>query len=460
MRLVPLKILHSFRCAFIAVLAVSAPAAASPAAKIAPDVSSFTLDNGLEVVVVPDHRAPVVTHMIWYKAGSAEDPPGRSGIAHFLEHLMFKGTEAHPAGEFSRRVAEIGGNENAFTTHDNTVYHQTVARDQLALVMAFEADRMANLVIDDAAIATEREVILEERRSRTDNEPSGRLYEAVTAALFQNSHYGIPIIGWAHEMATLDRADAQMFYDQYYSPNNAVLVVAGDVTTDEVHRLAKETYGKVGRRDETPPRIRPREPLPFAARRISLADPQVTVPTIRRIYLVPSYSGAGPDEAAALDVLAEILGGGSTSRLYRGLVVDEAVAASAGAGYGGAALGADTSFGIYAVPRGTTSLGTLEERIDAVIDELVETGVTPDQLERAKRRIIADTIYAQDSHSRLARVFGTTLTSGGTIADVQEWPGKIEGVTADQVLSTARKYLDTRRSVTGYLINGPEEGRI
>jgi zinc protease len=455
-----LQILRPFRFAFIAVLALSAPAAASPTAKIAPDVDSFTLDNGLEVVVIQDHRAPVVTHMVWYKAGSAEDPPGRSGIAHFLEHLMFKGTEAHPAGEFSRRVAEIGGNENAFTTHDNTVYHQTVARDQLALVMAFEADRMANLVIDDAAIATEREVILEERRSRTDNEPGGRLYEAVSAALYQNSHYGIPIIGWAHEMATLDRADAQAFYDRYYTPNNAVLVVAGDVTADEVHRLAEETYGKVSRRADPPARLRPREPPPVAARKIVLADPQVTLPTVRRIYLVPSYNGAGPAEAAAIDILGEILGGGTTSRLYRDLVVDEAVAASAGAGYGGAALGVDSSFGIYAVPRGATSLGTLEERIDAVIAELIETGVTPDELARAKRRIIAGSIYAQDSQSHLARVFGRTLTSGGTIADVQEWPSKIESVTADQVLSTARKYLDVRRSVAGHLINGPEEGRI
>ena len=448
-----------FHCALILVLALSAPAAALPAQEIAPNVSSFTLDNGLEVVVIPDHRAPVVTHMVWYEAGSADDPPGRSGIAHFLEHLMFKGTTNHPAGEFSQRVAAIGGRQNASTSYDNTAYYQTVAREQLALVMAFEADRMANLVIDESAIATEREVIMEERRSRIDNEPGARLSEAVLAALYQNSHYGIPIIGWAHEMATLDRADAESFYDRYYTPNNAVLVVAGDVTPEEVRRLAEETYGQVSRKADPSPRVRPQEPRPLAARKITLADPQVTLPTFRRHYLVPSFGGAAPGEAAALEVLGEILGGGPTSRLYRSLVVDEAVAASAGAGYGGTALGADTSFGIYAAPRGTTSLEALEGRVDVVISEFVENGAMPDELERAKRRIIAGTIYAQDSQSRLARVFGRTLTTGGTISDVQEWPRMIESVAADDVLSVARKYLDIRRSVTGYLINGPEEGR-
>jgi zinc protease len=455
----PLQALRSFHCALATVLAVALPAAALPTAEIAPDVSSFSLDNGLEVVVIPDHRAPVVTHMVWYKAGSAEDPPGHSGIAHFLEHLMFKGTMTNPAGEFSRRIAEIGGNENAFTSYDHTVYHQTVARDHLALVMAFEADRMANLVIDDASVATEREVIMEERRSRTDNEPGARLSEAVNAALYQNSHHGIPIIGWAHEMATLDRTDADSFYDLYYTPNNAVLIVAGDVTPEEVRRLAEETYGRVNRRAGPPPRVRPREPPPLAARKITLADPQVTLPTFRRVYLVPSFGAATHGEAAALEVLGEVLGGGPTSRLYRNLVVDEAVAASVGAGYGGVALAADTSFGVYAAPRGTTTLETLEKGIDNVITELAEYGVTPDELERAKRRIIAATIYAQDSQSRLARVFGRTLTSGGTISDVQQWPRMIERVTAGDVLSAARKYLDIRRSVTGCLINGPEEGR-
>jgi len=452
-----LQVLCSFRYALAIAVAFSAQAAAFPAADIAPDARSFSLDNGLEVVVIQDHRAPVVTHMIWYKAGAAEDPQGHSGVAHFLEHLMFKGTTNHPAGEFSERVAELGGDENAFTSRDYTAYHQTVAREHLGIVMEFEADRMANLVIDDAAIATEREVIIEERRSRIDNEPSGRLAEAVDAALYQNSHYGTPVIGWAHEMATLDRADAAAFYDLYYTPNNAVLVIAGDVAVEEVRRLAEETYGKIARRADPPPRNRPSEPVPLAARTVTLADPQVTLPSIRRAYLVPSYNGAEPGEAAALNVLGEILGGGPTSRLYRKLVVDEAVAASAGAGYSGSALGAEGSFRIYAAPRGDNSLESLEAGIDSVIAALVENGLTFDEVERAKHRIVADTIYARDSQSRLARVFGSALTTGGTIRKVQEWPRTIEGVSADQVLAAAKKYLDIRRSVTGYLINGPEK---
>lgn len=445
---------------FAAVLALSTATAALTMSGVAPDVSRFSLDNGLEVVVIPDHRAPVATHMVWYKVGSADEPLGESGIAHFLEHLMFKGTRNHPAREFSERVAELGGSENAFTSYDYTAYFQTVAREHLGIVMAFEADRMANLVIEEAAVATEREVIIEERRSRTDNEPSSRLSEAINSTLYQNSHYGIPVIGWAHEMASLDRADAEAFYNLYYTPNNAVLVIAGDISVEEVRRLAKETYGQVPRRASPPPRLRPIEPAPVAARQVVLADPQVTLPSIRRLYLVPSYNGADPDEAFALNVLGEILGGGPTSRLYRRLVVEDALAASAGGWYGGSALGTETSFGVYAAPRGQTSLEALEEGVDAVIAELVDNGVSVVEVARAKRRIIASAVYAQDSQSRLARVFGSALASGGTVEDVQEWPAKIEAVTIDQVISVARKYLDVKRSVTGYLVNGPAEGRI
>ena len=272
--------------------------------------------------------------MVWYKVGSADEQPGKSGIAHFLEHLMFKGTTLHPAGDFSARVSEIGGNENAFTTTDYTVFHQNVAKEQLGLMMAYEADRMANLVLTDEAVLPERQVILEERRSRTDNDPGAQLGEAVSAALYENSHYGIPVIGWEHEMAQLDRADAVAFYNRYYTPNNAVLVVAGDVTADEVKSLAEATYGKLPRRAEPPPRVRAREPEPLAARTVTLSDARVTQPSLRRSYLVPSYGTAVGNEAEALDVLSEIFGGGTTSLLYRQLVIEKGVATSAGAGYG------------------------------------------------------------------------------------------------------------------------------
>src|SRR3954449_12236551 len=210
-----------------------------------PEVSSFALDNGLDVVVIPDRRVPVVTHMVWYRNGSADDPLGQSGIAHFLEHLMFKGTDRHPAGEFSQVVSALGGQENAFTSYDYTAYFQRVAREHLETMMAFEADRMTGLVLEDAVVAPERDVVLEERRMRVETDPAAQLSEAMAASLFVHHPYGIPIIGWMHEIESLDRDNALAYYRRFYTPENAVLVVAGDVTADEVVRLAENTYGRV-----------------------------------------------------------------------------------------------------------------------------------------------------------------------------------------------------------------------
>jgi zinc protease len=425
---------------------------------IGAQVTTFTLDNGLQVVVIPDHRTPAVSHMIWYRAGAAEDPPGTSGIAHFLEHLLFKGTKAHPAGEFEARIRAIGGNQNASTSNDYTEYHQSVSREHLGLVMEYEADRMVNVDISEEAVRTEREVILEERRMRVENDPGARLGEALSAALFQNSPYGVPVIGWAHEMAKLDRADALAFYDRYYTPNNAVVVVAGDVTEAEVRKLAEATYGKVARRSEPPPRVRPQEPEPGAARTVTLSDPRVTQPSLRRTYLVPSYTTAAPGEAAALDILSEILGGGSSSRLFKGLVLGKAIATTAGASYRSSSLD-DTTFSVYGVPRGDITLDAVMAGIDAVIAETIEEGVTEDEVNRARKRFLAGAIYAQDSQGTLARVFAEALMTGQTVDAVKNWPAELAKVTAADVNAVARKYLDTRRSVTGYLINKPGEGR-
>jgi zinc protease len=443
---------------FAAGAALSLAPAATAAPLVAPAASTFTLDNGLQVVVIPDHRTPAVSHMIWYRAGAAEDPPGKSGIAHFLEHLMFKGTRAHPAGEFERRITEIGGNQNASTSSDYTEFHQNVSKEHLGLVMEYEADRMVNVDISEEAVTTEREVILEERRMRTDNDPGAQLGEAVGAALFQNSHYGIPIIGWAHEMAALDRADALAFYDRYYMPNNAIVVVAGDVTENEVRALAEATYGKVPRRPDPPPRFRAGEPPPRAPRTVTLADARVTQPALRRSYLVPSYGTAADGEAEALDVLAEILGGGSTSRLFKGLVLGKATATNAGAGYRSTALG-ETTFSIYGVPRDGVTLEALALGIDSVVAELLDKGVTDDEVARARKRLLAGAIYAQDSQGTLARAFGEALTTGDTVASVQTWPSEIEKVTAASVNAAARKYLDLNRSVTGYLVGKSLDGR-
>ncbi|MCP3054344.1 M16 family metallopeptidase [Aurantimonas marianensis] len=457
--------LSALAIAFALPLVARAETVAAPKAEVetqqaaakekAAALSTFTLDNGLKVVVLPDHRAPVVTQMLYYKVGAADEAPGESGIAHFFEHLMFKGTKNNPEGVFSRAVAEIGGQENAFTTSDYTGYYQQVPADALEMVMTFEADRMENLVLSEETVAPERDVILEERRSRVDNDPGSQLSEAVQAALFQNSPYGNPVIGWRSEIEALSRDGAIAFYDKYYTPNNAILLIAGDVSEAEVRRLAERTYGKVARRAEPGERVRPVEPEPLAARTVTLTDARVTQPSMQRVYLVPSDTTAEPGEAEALDVLADVLGGGTTSRLYRGLVVDKAIAAGAGAHYAGTAL-KEGQFVVYGMPRGEASLAEIETAIDAEIARIVEKGITEAELERAKNRVRKDVIYQRDSQTAMARRYAAALSTGRTIADVEGWPERIEAVTVEDVTAVARKYLQPKRSVTGYLL--PEPG--
>jgi zinc protease len=415
-------------------------------------VSEFTLANGLQVVVIPSARAPVVTHMIWYKVGAADEPPGTSGIAHFLEHLMFKGTEKHPAGQFSKAVAAMGGQENAFTSQDYTGYFQRLPRERLGAVMAFEADRMTGLVLTDDVVRPELQVVLEEYNQRVANRPPARFNEQIEAALFLNHPYGKPVIGWRHEIEKLTREDALAFYRRFYTPNNAVVVIAGDVDAAEVRRLAEETYGKIERRTEIAPRRRPQEPPPRAERSLVYADARVQQPRLQRNYLVPSYaSAATPGEAEALEVLAYLLGSGPNSRLYRALVVDQGVAVDVGAWYQGTALDHST-FGVSGRPRAGIALPQLEKAIDAVIADFITSDIPEDELNRAKTRLIAAAVYAQDSQARLARWYGAALMTGSTIADVQAWPDRIRTVTAESVRAAARTWLDKRRSVTGYLI--------
>ncbi len=423
----------------------------SSATATGPKIADFTLKNGLELVVIPDHRAPVVTHMIWYKVGAADETPGKSGIAHFLEHLMFKGTAKHPAGQFSTVVAKMGGRENAFTTDDYTGYFQRVPKDQLKTVMSFEADRMTGLVLTDEVVLPERQVILEERNQRIENNPHARLGIQVDAALFLNSHYGIPTIGWRSEMERLSRDDAIAFYRRYYAPNNAVVVIAGDVKPQEALKFAQETYGKLIPNPNLPQRHRVKEPPPVAARTVTLADARVEQPSLQRAYLVPSFVIAKPGESEALEVLAHILGSGSNSRLYKDLVVAKMLAVNAGAWYDSTALGM-SKFGIYGAPRPGVTLPQLEKEIDAVIARLADKGVTADELERSKTRLIADAVYAHDSQASMARWYGSALMTGATVHDVAKWPDRIRAVTAEQVQRAARRWLDIRRSVTGFLI--------
>lgn len=432
---------------------------APAAATAGPAVSTFSLPNGLSVVVVPDHRAPVVTHMIWYKAGSADEPPGKSGIAHYLEHLMFKGTRANPDGAFSKKVSEIGGQENAFTSYDYTAYHQRVAKQHLRTMMALEADRMQNLSFDPKVAEPELKVVLEERSMRTDNDPSAQLGEAIEAALHRNHPYRIPVIGWKKEIEALTAADAFAFYDRFYTPNNAILVVAGDVDEKTVRDMALDTYGRVPRRAEPGVRKRPSDPeMPGVVRLVTRADERVSQPSWRRVHLVPSERTGAPGEAEALDVLADVLGGGSNSRLYRELVAEKGVAANAGAYYRSGSLD-DGALMIYATPRDGVSLEDLGKAVDEVVAELASGGPTAEEVDRSVKKVRAAWIRSQDNQATLARIFGQVLATGGDIDEVRSWPERIRKVGLADVKTAATTWLTADRAVTGHLRPAPSTGK-
>nr|WP_157056534.1 pitrilysin family protein [Pseudorhodobacter aquimaris] len=419
---------------------------------LADNVSTFTLENGLEAVVIEDHRAPVVTHMVWYKTGSADELPGKSGIAHFLEHLMFKGTDTMAPGEFSATVEAQGGNDNAFTSYDYTAYYQRVAADRLDLMMKMEADRMRGLLLSEQDVKTERAVIIEERAQRTDSDPGALFGEQRRAAQYLNHPYGTPVIGWKHEAEALTREDALAFYRTYYAPNNAVLIVAGDVTPDEVKAMAETHYGPVPPTPDLAPRLRTTEPPQLAERRLSMSDDRVAQPYMIRTYLAPERDSGTQEEAAALSVLAELLGGsGTTSVMAQALQFGEAPkAVYSSAFYSGMSLDA-TDFGVVAVPTPGTSLADLESAVDGVIAQFLKDGVDPDAFARIKRQLRADEIYARDNVEGLARTYGTALTTGLTVADVQAWPDILQAVTPEQVMEAAQKVFDRRNAVTGWL---------
>ncbi len=418
------------------------------------DVTHYTLDNGLQVVVIPDRRAPVVTHMVWYKVGAADEPRGKAGIAHFLEHLMFKGTDKVAPGELSKIVKRNGGQDNAFTSTDYTAYYQRIARDRLDLVMGLEADRMANLTLTDNDVIPERAVVQEERRSRTDNDPANLLSEQTVASLYVAHPYRKPVIGWMSEVQKLTRDDAMAFYRQHYTASNAIVVVAGDVTPAEVRTLVDKHYAPLANTAEPGERLRTPEPDPIAARRVQMADPRVATPTVQRYYLTPSYRTAAPREAEALDLLAHVVGDGTTSRIYRKLVVEDKIATFAGAWYDGNSRDYGT-FGFYGAPAAGKTLEDVEAALEAVLRDVLANGITEDELARAKNAMLAESIYALDSQFRLATVFGSALAIGATIEDVQTWDDELAATTRDDIKAAAAKVLKIERSVTGLLKPAP-----
>ena len=408
------------------------------------NAQTHTLDNGLQVVVVENHRAPVVTHMIWYRVGAADEPRGKSGIAHFLEHLMFKGHH-HPVlgdakpGEFSKIVRALGGEDNAFTSQDYTAYYQSIASAHLERVMTMEAARMRGVDIPQEAFESENKVIQEERRQRTDNDPRAQMHEQMMENLFPNHPYSMPVIGWMHEVQALQWSDAKAFYDRYYAPNNAIVVVSGDVTAQEVFEMAKRTYGLIEPAD-TPVRTRTVSPPFIGKTSVVVTHKEIKEPLIRRTYRVPSYR-QNPQHSLAFEVLADIMGAGSTSRLYKSLVIDQKIASTISFSYN-PAVWDDATLSITATPMSVEHIDAIKAAIDEELRTLITHGVTDEERRDSIARMQAEAIYARDSLSGPAMIIGHSLVTGATLENVEYWPQNIETVTKDQIKDVANLYLN------------------
>lgn len=389
-----------------------------------------------------------------YKVGSADEVPGKTGIAHFLEHMMFKGTDTVGPSEFSRIVSKNGGRDNAYTTYDSTGYYQTVSPDRLELVMRMEADRMANLRLTEKELAPERQVVLEERRMRIDNSPGALLDEVVQERLYgRGQPYGMPISGTVADVEALTLADLMDFYRQHYMPNNAILIVGGDTTSEQVRGLAEKYYGPISARPAAP-RRRPDHGAADLPQTVSRADPRVVEPRWSRHYLAPSFSKGERHLAYALQVLAQLLGGTETSRLWRALVVDRKQALSTWAGYRPNSLGL-TSFDVGVHPAASVTMADVESAVSAELARLTDGGVSANEVERAQNQLLAAAIYSQDSLQSGPRIFGGALSTGSTIADIAAWPERIAAVRPDEVVAAARHVWQPSRLVTSLLTPPP-----
>ncbi|HUO99491.1 MAG TPA: pitrilysin family protein [Rhizomicrobium sp.] len=434
--------------AALCALCVVLPAQAQPA-----KIFQFVLQNGLQVVVVPDHRAPVVTQMIAFKAGAVDDPPGLSGMAHFFEHMMFRGTRTVPGAGFSQTVARNGGDDNAFTEHDYTVFYEQIAKDKLRLVAHLDADRMANLDLSDTNVSAERDVVMEERRLRVDNDPEALTEEQAEAALYLSHPYGRPVIGWPEEIRHIGRAEADDFYKRHYAPNNAILVVAGDVTAEDVRAAAEAEYGQLQPR-ELGARVDYAQPRRLGETRLVVNRKDAKVPLFLRLYRVESYAEAAPGEAEALEVLARLLGGDATSALYRKLVVERRIATDVSASYDGYARDAG-QFSISATPRPGVSLDAIEHAVDEVLNTYIHRPASKAELARAKVQLAAGATFRRDSQFEMASAYARALAVGLTVYDVQQWPARIGDVSAKDVENAASTGLNRIESVTAYLLPKP-----
>jgi zinc protease len=397
---------------------------------------TFELANGMTAVVLPDHRAPVVTHMIWYKVGSADEVPGKSGLAHFLEHLMFKATDEIPSGEYSKIVARNGGQDNASTSNDYTNYYFRIAKDRLPLMMHMEADRMTNLQLGEKEVESELQVVMSERRQNVDSDPGSILLEKVYAAAYPGHPYAVPVIGHMDEVAALTRADAVDWYKRWYGPEHAILVVAGDITAAELKKLADETYGKIPVRGDLLKRAWPAVKPIAKSVYVTHSDDNVRQPDWTRYWL--GIATSSPD-SEALQVGLEILGGGRTSRLNRELVEKQAIAVSAYAYSDEMAARGLLSIGASPAPGHT--LADVRNATMPIVETLLRDGPTPEELDRAKRMIAASTTFARDSQVTMANWYGGQLVVGQTVQQIEGWDDRIRAVTAQQVVAALNKYI-------------------
>ena len=421
--------------------------------------TTFSLNNGMEVVVVPDHRAPVVTHMVWYKVGAVDEVAGKSGLAHLFEHVMFKETDDIGPEEFTSIVQRNGGQLNAFTSWDYTAYYERVAKQHLGLMMSLEAERMTDLIINDdpqGPFISERDVVKEERRQRIDNNPGVILQEMVLSELWKGHPYEITVIGKMDEVAALTPEDGMAFYKEYYSPENAILVVAGDVTPEEVRVLAEEHYGTIAPTGTAHGKRKWQSVMPLSeTQELVYSDPKVRQPGWSRYYSGTSES-RDRQKAYALDVGLEILGGSMTSRLYQALVEQQSVAISVNT-YAFTTLHDEGPAIISASPAPGVSMEELETAVMAEIETALTEGFTDAEVERARNKLAASAIYARDSQTSLANVFGSTLALGGSVDDVLNYPDDIRAITTEQAISAVREvFAPDKNYIEAHLL--PAEG--
>ena len=407
------------------------------------------LENGLKIVVLENNRVPAIAHSIWYKVGSADEPNGKSGIAHFLEHLLFKGTEKLKPGEFSQIVARNGGKENAFTSKNYTGYFQLIHKSKLELIMSLEADRMKNIKLIEKEFENEKTVVLEERYSRIDNNPSALLSEQINTALFMNHPYRRPIIGWEHEIKNLSLNDVMKFYDKFYAPNNAIIVICGDVKLDEVVRVAKKYFGSI-KPSKIDERSWTNEPTQHAPRGVVLKSKNTAIPVFKRYYLAPTYTKS-KKEALALEVFTEIFGDPLTGMLFEEFVKNKKLARSASAYYYSDGFG-DTSFTISIVPKKEVTLDDIASHLDKYLHEIEKKIISSDELTKVKKRLVNETIFAQDSLYMGMRIFGSSLSTGYSLKDITDWPNDIQKVSINDLQNILLKTFDLNKSVTGYLL--------